>query len=291
MELVIHPGVHHTDDERLLKSLLRNAEEFSRRGIAVPGPGKYRTLLKEGFLAMDGSVPAPDSRDILIESILDGADASRLIMSNPHFFGSQRFALENGVLYPLADLRVQQLRELFRGDRIELFMAIRNPATLLPNLFKAGGQDQLEKAMGGRALLDLRWSETIERIRHGSPDVPITVWCNEDSPLIWAEIMRAMAGLGPDQKMNGGFDLLANIMTSEGMKRFRQYLHNTPAMPERQRHRVIEVFLSKYLIEDEIEEELDIEGWTEDFVDELSEIYEDDVESIAQIPGVTLIAP
>jgi hypothetical protein len=291
MELVIHPGVHHTDDERLLKSLLRNADDFSKRGVAIPGPGKYRTLLKEGFLAMDSSVPSPDSRDILVDAILDGADASRAILSNPHFFGSQRFALDKGQFYPLADLRVQQIEQLFKGDKIEVFMAIRNPATFLPQLFKAGSEDRLEQCLNGKKLPEVLWSETIERIRFGSPDVPITVWCNEDSPLIWSEIMRDMAGLEHGSKINGGFDLLTNIMSREGMKRFRQYLHNTPAMPEIQKRRVIEVFLNKYALDDEVEEELDLEGWTQDLVADMTDSYEDDVDSIARIPGVTLITP
>ena len=40
-----------------------------------------------------------------------------------------------------------------------------------------------------------------------------------------------------------------------------------------------------------IEEELDLPGWTEALVDELSEIYDEDVFEISRIPGVNFIAP
>lgn len=289
MELVIHPGVHHTEDDRLLKTLLRNADGFAKHGVVVPGPGKYRTLLKEGFLAMDGSVAAADSRDVLMDAILSGTDARRMILSNPHFFGSQRFALDEGQFYPLADLRVQQLEQLFEGDRIELFLSVRNPATFLPNIFKAGSEDRLDKALNDRLLTELRWSEMVERIKFGSPEVDITIWRNEDSPLIWAEILRSMAGIGENQKLVGGFDLLSQIMKPEGMKRFRQYLHSSPAMTDRQKRRVIEAFLDKYAMEDEVEEELDLDGWTQDLVAELTDIYEEDIDSLSRIPGVTVL--
>ncbi|WP_438955642.1 hypothetical protein [Cognatiyoonia sp.] len=51
-------------------------------------------------------------------------------------------------------------------------------------------------------------------------DSPITMWCNEDTPLIWSEIVRALAGIERAQRITGGFDLLATIMVPEGMKRF-----------------------------------------------------------------------
>ena len=43
--------------------------------------------------------------------------------------------------------------------------------------------------------------------------------------------------------------------------------------------------------EPEVEEELDLPGWSEEFVDALSETYDEDVFLIERIPGVTLITP
>ena len=40
-----------------------------------------------------------------------------------------------------------------------------------------------------------------------------------------------------------------------------------------------------------IEEELDLPGWTEALVDELSDIYDEDVFEISRIPSVNYIAP
>lgn len=109
--------------------------------------------------------------------------------------------------------------------------------------------------------------------------------------MIWAHIIRQMAGLPDDQKIIGGFDLLSSIMSTEGMKRFRAYLKDHPIMTEHQKRRAIAAFLDKYAIEDEVEEELDMPGWTEDLVEDMSEAYDEDVSVIAGIPGVRVLLP
>ena len=44
-------------------------------------------------------------------------------------------------------------------------------------------------------------------------------------------------------------------------------------------------------LEDEIIEELDLPGWTDQLVGELTDIYEEDVLDISRMPGVQLISP
>lgn len=128
-------------------------------------------------------------------------------------------------------------------------------------------------------------------LRESVPDMPITIWCNEDTPLLWAHIIRQMVGLEDSEKIIGGFDLLSSIMTAEGMKRFRAYLKDHPVMSEHQKRRAIAAFLDKYAMDAEVEEELDMPGWTDELVDEMSEIYDEDVARIAQMPGVRVLMP
>ncbi|WP_164661015.1 hypothetical protein [Tropicibacter sp. Alg240-R139] len=291
MQITFHTGAHATDDERLLKCMLYNKEPFGKRGIAVPGPGKYRNLFEEAFAAMETADPADDARDVLIDAILDEEAADRMLLSNPHFFGSRRFSLDGDTLFPLADVRLRQLRNLFKFDQLEVFMAIRNPASYIPALLSKASPARLKEVAETTNPLNLRWSEMFQRLRSTVPDIPITVWCNEDTPLIWGQIMRDFAGLEHGTKMTGGFSLLSDIMSNEGMTRFRGYLHQHPELTEMQKRRVIAAFLDKYAIEDQVEEELDLEGWTEELVDELTDIYDEDVFAIQRIPGVTLIAP
>ena len=291
MQLVLHAGAHFTEEERLVRCLLRNKEDFSKRGVAVPGPGKYRTLLKETMAALQAAPPAPDARDVLLDVILDDENADRMILSHMFLFGAPRACVRNGTIYEAAPERLARLAQLFVHDDIELFLALRNPATFLPALFENAPQEDMNAFLRGADPYAIRWADTLAAIRAVAPRITITAWCFEDMPMIWAQIIREMAGLEHGEKIIGGFDLLADIMSQEGMQRFRAYLKSHPTMTEMQKRRGIAAFLDKFALEDEIEEELNAPGWTEDTIDALTDIYEEDMHVVSRIPGVTFIAP
>ncbi|WP_366523285.1 hypothetical protein [uncultured Roseobacter sp.] len=274
-----------------MKCLLRNKEAFKARGVAVPGPGKYRRLLRETMNAMASSDASENAREVLLDAILDDENADRVLLSNAHFFGAPRAAVRRGMLYPNAPERMVYMSEIFGEDQIELFMALRNPASFLPAAFAKSPRDGLGSFMGGVDPLAVRWSDTLLRIREAAPEVSITVWCNEDAPLIWSGIIRDMAGLEQGEDVIGGFDLLTEIMVPEGMVRFRHYLETHADMTETQKQHVAVAFLDKFAREDAIEEELDMPGWTDELVSELTEIYDEDVLDIARISGVKLLSP
>ncbi len=137
----------------------------------------------------------------------------------------------------------------------------------------------------------VRWSDVIADIVSANPGCPMVVWCNEDTPLIWPEVMREVTEHPPELRLKGGFDILGQIMESEGMKRLRAYLGTHPPQNEMQRRRILAAFLDKYAKPDEIEETIDVPGWTEELVEEMTADYEDDLLRIQALPGVSFIAP
>ena len=291
MQIALHLGANCTDEDRILKSLLKNAETFSDYGIKVPGPGKYRRLVRETIQNLNGAPPAPDTRNILLDAILDDEAADRLVMSNANFICIANRIFDGGVFYEQAEAKIYALHQLFPEDEIELFLALRNPATFLPVAFSQSKADSPDAYLKGLHPTQIRWSDLIRRIQHVVPMTKLTVWCNEDTPLIWAEILRAMSGIDPYQRITGGFDLLASIMSPEGMNRFLNYMRTHPPKTEEQKQRVIAAFLDKYAIDDQVEEEIELPGMTEQLADELTEIYDNDVAFIEQLPGVTFITP
>lgn len=291
MQLVLHAGAHFTEEERLMKCLLRNKDDFQKQGIAVPGPGKYRNLLRETMMAMENAPLAENARDVLLDAILDESSARRLLLSNASFLGIQRGILRKGLLYPIAAERIAYLATLFREDEIELFMALRNPATFLPAVFKHSSRETVEDFMDGVDPLTIRWSDTLRRIREAAPEVSVTVWCNEDAPLIWTEIIQEIADLDDGKEVVGGYDLLADIINSEGMTRFEAYMTSRTTLSVVQKRRVMMAFIEKFAREGAIEEELDMPGWTQDLVSEMTEVYDEDTLALARIPGVHLVSP
>lgn len=291
MQIILYSGAHQTSEYRLTKCLLRNADLFRSRGVAVPGPGKYRDLLSSSCRALGDGYPSPGARDVLIDVILDDEACDRMILSQPGLFSAANYAVQDGKIYQHAGLRVAQMQRLFEHDQIELFMGIRNPATFLPAILGQAPENLVRKTLAATDPMQLRWSDTISDIREMAPQVPITLWCYEDAPLIWAQIIREIAGLEHGEKISGGFDLLSAIMSNDGMKRFRAYLHEHQGMTEMQKRRVIAAFLDKFGLDEVLDEELNLPGWTEDLVDAMTDHYDEDVYTMQRMPGVTFIDP
>ncbi|MEM9580949.1 MAG: hypothetical protein AAF891_09710 [Pseudomonadota bacterium] len=293
MHVVLHAGAHCTDDSKLLKTLFKNSGALADRGVALPRPRHYRQLLTNTVKALSKRGVGPDSRMAFLDAILDSdpETVDRVIMHSENFFCVPKIAIKKSQFYPRAGSRMAHVTHLFDGDQVELFLGIRNPATLLPAMYAATPHTSFVEFTDGADPRDLRWSDLIRNIREEAPNVMITVWCNEDTPLIWGEIVREMAGLAPGEPIDGAYDLLGEIMSKEGMERFHSYLKTHPDMTEMQTRRVITAFLDKFAIDDMVEEELDLQGWTAGLIDEMTDQYEEDVYNISRMPGVDLIAP
>ena len=54
---------------------------------------------------------------------------------------------------------------------------------------------------------------------------------------------------------------------------------------------MVAAFLDKYALEDALEEDLDTPGWPDEMLEDMTATYEEDMDAIARIPGLTLITP
>lgn len=291
MQIAIHFGAHCTDEDRLIRTLLKNRDILSKEGIVVPGTGRYRQIMRKTMQASDGSLASPEAEQALLDAILDVDVAERVVLSYENFICVPNRVLAQGRIYPMMEQRAKIYASMFPGQECAFFLAVRSPATLIPALMAKAETDDYLAVLNGCDPLALRWSETLIAMREGAPDVPVTVWCDEDTPLIWSEVLREVSGHDPFTKLMGTLDILADIMTAEGLTRLRTYLDKNPTAIEAQRRRIISAFLSKFVRPEAVEIELDLPGWTEDYVAELTENFDDDVETIARLPGVTFITP
>ncbi|MEM7596773.1 MAG: hypothetical protein AAF382_03685 [Pseudomonadota bacterium] len=290
MQIILHAGAHVTDENRLVTCLLKNAEHLDSIGTSVPDPESYRILLRDTIAAATDGGASAEAGNALRRALVLKEDVDRLVISNDSFFGTHKMAVKR-MFYPASCSRLEAMRQLFPDDQLELFFAVRNPASFMPALLEITNFNSIEDLFRGYDPLSFRWSELFERIRAQIPDIPITVWCNEDTPLIWAELIREMGGLDPTQTIEGEHDLLEEIMTDTGLKRFQAYVDSHPGMTEVQKRRVIAAFLDKFVDDDAVEEEYELEGWTSDIIDQMTELYEEDVFNIPRVPGVNLITP
>lgn len=291
MEIVYHIGANCTDEDRLLKCLLRNVEVLSKDGVKVPGPGKYRRLIRETIQGLDGAPPPPDTRSVLLDAILDDEPTERLVLSNSNFICIPNRIFDKGAFYALTEPKIKGLLDLFPGDDIEFCLALRNPATFIPDAFSKSKFDDLTTFLRGMHPTEVRWSAVVKRIRHIAPQCKLTVWCNEDTPLIWGRLMRILADVPDTMPLVGTHALLATIMEEEGMKRLTGYLKNNPPPTPEHELKIVLAFLKKYALEDELDEQIDLPEFTQDLIEQLTDAYDDDVADIAAMPGVNFVTP
>lgn len=281
MQIALHLGAHFTDPSALLRSLRCHEAELAREGIALPGPSAYLPML----MAATHDPPGELRERIRLPA------AERVVLSGEDLLGPAEQAVVDGVLYPAAAERVRKLTSLFPQERIELHLAIRSPATFLPSLLQNADPERVRQMLDGMNIETLRWSDLVARLREAAPKAPVTVWCDEDMPLIWPEALAAVSGSHGRAPMAGLLDRLGPLLTEEGARQMASYLSTYPPEDAETRRAIVTSFLNRFGRREAIEMDLDLPGWTPATIDRLSDLYEDDIERIAGMEGVHLITP
>jgi hypothetical protein len=289
MEIVYHLGVHFTDEDRLPRALLKSREALAAEGIVIPWPRHYRYLFRDLLVRLEGMRASAEIQTLILDACIRQDAPRRVVFSHADFLGNPSQALGGGMLYPGGAARVQALRNLFPESPVAFRLSLRNPATFLPQLFEASGEGDFDAFLAGGDPERLRWSDLIARIGAAVPDCGVTVWCNEDTPLIWPEVVRTVAGSAPATPLAGVDEFLPTLLTEEGLRRMQAYLAEHPPASEARRRRVIDAFLEKFARPDRLAVEIDLPGWSQDYIDRLTEAYDADIGRIASLPGVTVV--
>lgn len=288
MQILFHLGAHGTDDGLLIRSILRNRAQLASEGIGVPGPGRYRELFGDVSTTLRGEPASEETEAMVIEAICDDDTAERIVLSNENFLCRAGVVIDNDGLYPKA-AKSAWLRQVVPSHDVEFALATRNPATFVPEIISRS--DEAAAALADVPLDDLLWSEVVADISAANPNTPIIVWCHEDTPFIWSEIMAELTGHDPFTELEGEFDMLDTIITEDGMTRLTDFLESRDVTDQFKRRRAVSAFLQAHAIEDAMETEIDVPGWTSDTIDMLTEAYEEDVARIAKMDHVTFVAP
>ena len=289
MRIVYHLGAHCTDDERLIRCLWKNRDTLAEQGIIVPAPTRYRNLLRDTAVTLKGRPASRDTQAVVLDEIMEEERADRLILSWDNFLSYPQWVIRGRALYPAAAERIRAFTQIFPEIEAEFHLAIRNPASFLPVLFSRTRGKSFDEFMGGADPLGLSWLRLVEEVRTLNPDANLTIWCDEDTPLIWPEVLRAVSGHALGTVLTDTDDLLAEIMSPEGLDRMRAYLASNPPASILQRRRIVSAFLDKFALPDQVEMELDLPGWDETMIEDITGQYRRDIARIRTLSGVTFI--
>ncbi|SMO66928.1 hypothetical protein [Paracoccus laeviglucosivorans] len=290
MQVVFHCGVHGTDLYRMVKTLTQNRDWLTEHGIEAPTPDKHREVFKDALKALDGDVATPEMEQVMLDAILESDDPSRIIFSTPTFLGKATRAVSADGLYAAAGEKMAALANLFPSAEAEFFIALKNPATLIPFIV---GQDggSYEQIMSGTPPESLRWGPAIRAIQAAIPDHRLVVWCHEDTSLIWPEVVRRIATMPSDVPLKAGLQVLGDILQPEGIHMIRAEMAKQDRLTVESRRAIFSAALAQHALPDQMEIEVTLPGWTQELVDHISDLYDEDVAQIAALPGIEFITP
>ena len=291
MQVAIHAGVAFTDEGRVLNSLKKNQSTLAANGVAFFGPRRYKTTFKPVF---DGWETDPNDVTLhqnLKNILAAGSEIERVIFSSESFVGELGATLLEGQLYPLAGQRMALLDEIYHDHEIELFLGLCNPGSFIPKLLMALPEKARADIIKNTDLSCLSWIGMLEDIRDLAPNIQITLWSNEDSPFIWGDVVRAVAGLSEGSVLVDERDLLLSLLDETGQNKFQALTDQDPQLSRASLHDNMARIFEDHGQPERIEEELDLPGWSNEIVDAFSELYEQDIDRLGEMPGVRVFKP
>lgn len=289
MEIAYCIGGHGTDANVLVKSLRRNDRALDPAAVSVPEPATYLELMRDLVNESRGQTLDPDAQALILERMADLPTPVRMVLANESFLCLPERATEGGRLYPLAH-KAGWLRNLFADHRVSFFLCLRDPATFVPAVFRRQNRHRtLSSMLDGQDPRGFLWSDPVRTIRETCPDCDLTVWCYEDAPLIWYEVLCAVAGLPEDTHLHGIYDMARELMRHDGMVNLRSYVDKHPPVDATMRQRVTAAFIDRFGIEDELTVD-PLPDWAPALMAELTAIYEADLARILAMGDVRVLS-
>ena len=288
MEIVYHVGAYGSGMGQIIRALLRNRDELWKAGVEIPSPGRYRGVFNEAVVALKGGAASPDMQEMLLDAVMHSDHAKRVVLSQPGFIGLPRRAITPNGLYPFAHRRLAGLSNLFPDSSVEFFVAVLHPARQVQELVTMHKGDY-SAVMAGVDPFNLRWAPLFRRLVDALPGRSIVGWAQEDLPFTWPEVLRRMAGVPATTPLQDEDAILAELLTAEPLAALKAQIAAQPDLSISARRDLVEEALAA-AEPDAIETDIQLPGWSQDLIDELSEIYADDQAEIAALTGVEFIA-
>ena len=222
--IVFHAGAHKTATTHLQHSILGTRGPLEKAGVRFFGPSTLRqpgSRIEARFnLRFNPRKSVADMRDadVVLSDMLDGG--KRLVLSEENFIGTLFDRKADGPLhrmpmplYPDAALRLNALAAKVAPENgIELCLAIRDPAGFLNSAYglalQAGSCVAMDRFKWHNPMQDIDWVGLIGRLRRSAGIRRLTIWRYEDYHDLFDPIMGAL--LGPDAPRVRPIDRLVN---------------------------------------------------------------------------------
>lgn len=293
MQVAFHVGVLGTDNDKVVRCLSANASVLRDAHIELSPNSLNEPILSEALNALKGGVASPQMEEVVHDALVERDDTRRLVVSRGTLQGLPRRALEGGGLLMRAPVQLRALADVVPSAEVEFFVALKNPATYAPNMLQRATRSSVALAESLNPA-ELRWAPAIRRILDKIGGRRLVVWCNEDTPLIFPDVVRRIAGLDPDTVLVEDNPVADALLTDEGRGRLAQLLGEIGPGEIAARRGATAAVLAEY--HDPAALQVRIEGieglnWDQATLDAMTEDYDADVAEIAALPGIEFIHP
>ncbi|MRX51887.1 hypothetical protein GI374_15965 [Paracoccus sp. S-4012] len=286
MQVAFHVGVRGAEDEGIRACLEANRAALAAHRVEISDNAVNEPILNEAIRALKGGVASPEMEEVVLDALVEGEDTRRLVMSRTTFLGIPRRAFAAEGLFGGAGKKLRGIADVLPGCRSEFFFAIRNPATLLPEL---AAREKQPPASGD--LVERRWGPTLQGVVEALGGRRLVLWCNEDAPFVLPEAIRMIAGVPAEEPLKGDNAVLGRLLTQEGRKAWRQRARAIAPGDIAARRALVAELLAGHHDPETVRASIAMPGWDQGVVDDITAAYEADVAMIAALPGVEFLSP
>lgn len=291
MKIAFHLGVHTTDGDRMVRTLVNNRASLAKSRTEIVPQNRHQGIFEEALKALQGGKATPDMEQIMLDSVLEQDDTERMVCSSPAFLGAASRALGPEGLYPSAGTRIRALNSLFPSAETEYFIALKNPATLVGDLLSRASPRDLEALTEDAGPARLSWLATVQNIAQAAQGRRLVLWCHEDVPLIWPDVARLVGGIAPEGELSGGLLYMHELLGDQGLGHLRKALATQDQMTVTARRKIYAEQLAQHALPGMADQPIEVPGWSQETVDAVTQRYHWEINQIAVLPEVEFVLP
>lgn len=277
----------------LARDLFEDAEALAAHGVRVDTPDAYRKKLRKFADLYQGDTPTERQQSNILSG--DALDLGGLrFFSDVDTLAAPDHLYSDGAWFPRAGAYAGWLRALFPDASVRFLVATQDPAALLAAARDdddGAGHPDLSGDGADARPEDLSWVGLVAALRAACPEVPVTVWRDEDMHAVWPQVVQAATGLGAEAlRLPSAVKPLEAVMAAPGVERAQAFLdeHGETLAPEKTAD-VLHVFRKYYGVDTPPAPEIELPGWNAARAADVAAQYAADLDRIARMDGVTLL--
>lgn len=285
-------GLHFTAMKYLPLSIAADKKVMAQSGLRALGFRQARGVFNAMLTKLDGLPPIRAEQDEVLQNLMGTSPCTHLLLDDERWASPLNDAFSGPFLYPKIGKVMGPISELLSPTQMSIHLSLLNPAVFLQECLTSDTATRtLSKFLNSVDPRQLSWRDTVDALRAACPEVPLTLWADEDAPLIWPRVLRNIYGMDKNTPINGGLVPTNQFLSPEGQSRLQAFLNKHTPDTEEKFEQVISVFLDKYGDPNAMTPECNIPGWGADEIEAISERYEEDLAYFAELDGIDFITP